>query len=59
MTHAEERMTLVEHLAELHKRLFISAAAIAVCMLVAAILQKYVFKLLVHPLLPWSPAGPA
>jgi sec-independent protein translocase protein TatC len=50
MTHDEDRMTLMEHLGELRKRLFIAAASIAVCMLTAAILQKYVFQLLLHPL---------
>ena len=65
MTHAEERMTLMEHLGELRKRLFISAAAVVLCMLTAAILQKYVFSLLMHPLprahrslLTFSPSEP-
>jgi sec-independent protein translocase protein TatC len=50
MTRDQDRMTLMEHLGELRKRLFVSAAAIAVCMLTVAILQQYVFKLLMHPL---------
>jgi sec-independent protein translocase protein TatC len=49
-THDQDRMTLMEHLGELRKRLFVGAASIALCMLAAAILQKYVFKLLLHPL---------
>jgi sec-independent protein translocase protein TatC len=65
MTRAEDRMTLMEHLAELRKRLFISAAAMVLCMVAAAILQKYVFELLIHPLpkahqhlLTFSPTEP-
>ncbi len=65
MTRAEDRMTLMEHLGELRKRLFISAAALVLCMLAAAILQKYVFQLLLHPLpkahkslLTFSPSEP-
>lgn len=50
MTRDQDRMTLMEHLGELRKRLFVSAIAIVVCMLTVAILQKYVFKLLMHPL---------
>jgi sec-independent protein translocase protein TatC len=50
MTRDQDRMTLMEHLGELRKRLFIAAAGIVTCMLAAAILQKYVFALLLHPL---------
>ena len=65
MTLADERMTLMEHLGELRKRLFISAGGVVVCMVTAAILQKYVFDLLLHPLpahhkhiMTFSPAEP-
>jgi sec-independent protein translocase protein TatC len=50
MTRDQDRMTLMEHLGELRKRLFISAISLVVCMLTVAILQKYVFRLLMHPL---------
>ena len=50
MVSFDERVTLVEHLDELRRRIVISAIALAVGMIAAAVLNDFVFALLLHPL---------
>ncbi len=46
----DEKLTLFEHLDELRRRAFVAAAAIAVGVVVAAIFNSFVFKVLLWPL---------
>jgi sec-independent protein translocase protein TatC len=46
----EDRLTLVEHLDELRRRLFLSIVALAIGMVVAAVFNNLVFSLLLWPL---------
>ena len=46
----DDRLTLFEHLDELRRRAFVSAAAVAVGVLAAAIFNTFVFKVLLWPL---------
>ena len=50
MVDFDERVTLVEHLDELRRRIVYAAIALVVGVIVAAILNHYVFALLLHPL---------
>jgi sec-independent protein translocase protein TatC len=50
MVEYNERLTLVEHLDELRKRIVHAAIAVAVGVLVAAIFNSFVFNLLLRPL---------
>ena len=47
---AEDRLTLLEHLDELRKRLFVCLIAATVGVLVAALLNSFMFEILLHPL---------
>jgi sec-independent protein translocase protein TatC len=49
MVDFDERVTLVEHLDELRRRIIISAIALGVGVVVAAVLNNEVFALLQHP----------
>jgi sec-independent protein translocase protein TatC len=46
----EDRLTLFEHLDELRKRLFVCLIAATVGVLVAALLNSFMFSILLHPL---------
>jgi sec-independent protein translocase protein TatC len=46
----DDRLTLFEHLDELRRRAFVSAAVLAVGVVVAAIFNSFVFKVLLRPL---------
>jgi len=46
----DERVTLVEHLDELRRRIIHAAIALAVGVIVAAVLNRFVFAILLHPL---------
>lgn len=46
----EDRLTLLEHLDELRKRLFICLIAAVIGVLLAAIFNSFMFELLLHPL---------
>ena len=50
MVEFDERVTLVEHLDEQRRRIVYAAVALAVGVTVAAILNRYVFALMLHPL---------
>jgi sec-independent protein translocase protein TatC len=50
MVDYEERVTLVEHLDELRRRIVYAAVALMVGIFVAAILNRVVFALMLHPL---------
>ena len=50
MVDFDERVTLIEHLDELRRRIVYSAIALAVGVIVASILNHYVFALMLHPL---------
>ena len=47
---AEDRLTLLEHLDELRKRLFVGILAVTVGVLVAAIFNGFMFEALLYPL---------
>lgn len=46
----EDRLTLLEHLDELRRRLFVCLIAATVGVLVAALLNDFMFEILLHPL---------
>jgi sec-independent protein translocase protein TatC len=46
----EDRLTLLEHLDELRKRLFICIIAATVGVLIAALMNGFMFEILLHPL---------
>jgi sec-independent protein translocase protein TatC len=50
MVEFDERVTLVEHLDELRRRIIYAAIALAVAVMIAAVLNRYVFALMVRPL---------
>ena len=50
MVDFEEKVTLVEHLDELRRRIVYAAIALLVGILLAALLNRFVFALLLHPL---------
>ncbi len=50
MVDFDERVSLVAHLEELRRRIVYAAAALIVGVLIAAVLNKYVFELLLRPL---------
>ena len=50
MVDFDERVTLIEHLDELRRRIVYSAVALAVGVIVASVLNHYVFALMLHPL---------
>jgi sec-independent protein translocase protein TatC len=50
MVEFDERITLVEHLDELRRRIVYAAIALALGVIVAAILNDFVFALMLHPL---------
>jgi len=50
MVKADQRLSLVEHLNELRKRLFLAVLGTVLCMIVAAVFNDNVFGLLLHPL---------
>ncbi len=51
MVDFDERVTLVEHLDELRRRIIIAAVALGVGLVVAAVLNDQVFALLQHPIM--------
>lgn len=50
MTKSDDRLTLIEHLDELRRRLFICLLALIAGMIVAGVFNDQVFALLLHPL---------
>ncbi|HQF52888.1 MAG TPA: twin-arginine translocase subunit TatC [Thermoleophilia bacterium] len=56
---ADDRLTLFEHLDELRRRLFVCIVAAVVGVVVAAIFNRFMFGLLLHPLrsMPGLPAS--
>jgi sec-independent protein translocase protein TatC len=50
MVEFDERVTLVEHLDELRRRIVHAAIALGVGVIVAAVLNRFVFAVLLHPL---------
>jgi len=58
MVQFDERLTLVEHLDELRKRIIHAAIALAVGVLVAAVFNHFVFDLLLRPLQKLGPDAP-
>lgn len=50
MVEFDERVTLVEHLDELRRRIVFAAVALALGVIVAAVLNRFVFALMLHPL---------
>lgn len=50
MVKADERMTLVEHLVELRKRLFVAVLGLVAAIIVAAVFNSRIFDLLLRPL---------
>jgi len=50
MVEFDERVTLVEHLDELRRRIVYAAVALAVGVTLAAVLNRFVFALMLHPL---------
>jgi sec-independent protein translocase protein TatC len=47
---ADDRLTLLEHLDELRKRLFLCIIAVVIGVLVAAVFNSFMFEILLHPL---------
>lgn len=50
MIGVDDRLTLVEHLTELRKRLFVSAASLVLGIIIAGVFNSFVFHLLLRPL---------
>jgi sec-independent protein translocase protein TatC len=46
----EDRLTLLEHLDELRKRIFVCILAVTIGVLLAALFNSFVFEVLLHPL---------